>query len=55
MSSNDEIGRLTDEVAALRQQLAELKQFLHVEPRDDLPGKPSLLHVRCAICSSDNP
>jgi hypothetical protein len=58
MSSNDEIGRLTKEVAALRQQLAELKQFLSVELRDDLPGKPSILHIRCAtvtLCNAENP
>lgn len=55
MSSNDEIGRLTKEVAALRQQLAELKQFLNVEERDDLPGSPSILHIRCAILTLCNP
>jgi hypothetical protein len=58
MSSNDEIGRLTKEVAALRRQLAELKNFLSVEERDDLPGKPSILHVRCAtltLCNSEQP
>ena len=55
MSSNDEIGRLTKEVAALRQQLAELKRFLTVELRDDLPGSPSILHLRCAILTLCNP
>ncbi len=55
METNDEIGRLKKDVADLRRQLADLRSLINVEERDDLPGKPKILHLRCAIITLCNP
>lgn len=60
-----ELERLKQQVAALSQQvtrckdqLAELRQFLTVEERDDLEGSPKILHIRCwglTLCNPAKP
>ena len=52
-----ELDRLKQEIAALRQELTELRQFFQIEPPDKPEGKP-ILHVRCAslrVCSPLDP
>jgi hypothetical protein len=55
METNDEITNLKKEVAELRRQMAELRQFINVEERDDLPGSPKIMNMRCAILMLCNP
>ena len=55
MDTNAEITQLKAEVAALRQAVAALQYFLHIEP----PGTPERsgagLHIRCTSLSLCDP
>jgi len=58
METNAEIARLTREVARLRKQLDELRQFITIKREDELPGKPASLALRCGtivLCNSKHP
>ena len=55
MEANDEIARLSKEVAVLRQQMAELRQFIHIEERDDLPSKHKHMILRACLITLANP
>jgi hypothetical protein len=55
MEPNDKLDRLAQEVAALRAQLTELRQFFSIERSEQFAGHPKALTVRCAAIHLQDP
>src|SRR4051794_23946225 len=58
MEPTSELAEVKKELALVRLQLDELRQFLKVEEREDVPGNPKSLSVFCTglfLYNQDNP